>query len=69
MLGGLAGMAAGYGIAKAMEHDEAPASHADNSGFSSLDTARNFDTPDYGAFDAGNGGDSWDDGGSDDSNW
>lgn len=69
VLGGLAGMAAGYGIARAMEHDNAGADHADHA-----DTSRYapVDTPaDYGAFDSGTGGDAWDDGGGsgDDSNW
>lgn len=67
ILGGIAGLAAGYGIARAMEHGNDGGTHLqpDNGGFTPLDNA----AADYGNFDAGAGGDSWDDGGSDDANW
>ena len=76
VLGGLAGAAAGYGLAKVLEHGEdRPVEHHssglnDNSGgFTPIDNP-----PDYGSFDAGSGSsDSWDSGGggggSDDNNW
>lgn len=64
-------MAAGYGLAKVLEHgDENRSAHsvADDSGFIPIDSGNQSD--DYGAFDAGSG-DSWDagDSSSDDNNW
>jgi tetratricopeptide (TPR) repeat protein len=65
VLGGLAGAAAGYGLAKVLEHgDEGrPVEHHnslnDGGGFTPIDNP-----PDYGSFDAGSGSsDSWDSGG------
>lgn len=71
VLGGIAGMAAGYGLAKVLEHgeDNRPAQHvANDNGFIPIDSGAQ---PDYGNFDAGSGGDSWDAGDSsaDDNNW
>ncbi|MBL8484892.1 MAG: tetratricopeptide repeat protein [Rhodocyclaceae bacterium] len=71
VLGGLAGLAAGYGLAKVLEHG----SDAHAAGTNSSGSASPLDAPatdDYGAFDAGSG-DSWDAGGGDagggDDNW
>lgn len=69
VLGGLAGMAAGYGLAKVLEggHQGQAAAATGNTldnGYIPIETP-----PDYGSFDAGSGGDSWDGGdagGSDD---
>lgn len=73
VLGGLAGMAAGYGLAKVLEHGEdshpTQSSIANNNDFIPIDSGNR---PDYGDFDAGSGGDSWDAGGSSldgDNNW
>jgi len=74
VVGGLAGVAAGYALSKALEgdhHTSAPAASgaspvADNGGYVPFDTPAQ---PDLGAFDAGSGSD-WDSadaGGSDDS--
>ena len=74
VVGGLAGVAAGYALSKALEgdhHTSAPATSgaspvADNGGYVPFDTPAQ---PDLGAFDAGSGSD-WDSadaGGSDDS--
>jgi tetratricopeptide (TPR) repeat protein len=61
VLGGLAGLAAGYGLAKVLEHgnDTHPAGGAtgsNDSGFVPIDTGASAD---YGSFDAGSG-DGWD---------
>jgi hypothetical protein len=65
-------MAAGYGLAKMLEHGaEARTTGGDGSNYSPIETAQ----PDFGNFDSGNGGDSWDNSGdsggsgSDDSSW
>jgi uncharacterized protein len=72
VLGGVAGMAAGYGLAKMLEHGaEARTTGGDGSNYSPIEPAQ----PDFGNFDSGNGGDSWDNSGdsggsgSDDSSW
>ena len=74
VLGGVAGLAAGYGLAKVLEHgsDSARSNNAGNNGYTPIDTAPPADAAN---FDAGSG-DSWesadsgsDDGGSDDSSW
>jgi hypothetical protein len=67
VLGGVAGLAAGYALSKAMEgganHPNPAASNNaanpsnDSSGYVPFD---NHSSPDMGAFDAGAGGDSWD---------
>lgn len=65
VIGGLAGVAAGYALSKAMEGDHgagnANAAPAPSSGYVPFDTPA---PPDFGSFDSGSGGDSWDDGGS-----
>lgn len=70
VLGGLAGMAAGYGLAKVLEHGDSRSTHdvANDNGFIPIDSGSQ---PDYGDFDAGAGGDSWDAGGAsaDDDSW
>lgn len=71
VLGGLAGMAAGYGLAKVLEHGDENRSAqnvANDNGFIPIDSGTRTD---YGDFDAGSGGDSWDagDSSSDDNNW
>lgn len=72
VLGGLAGMAAGYGLAKVLEHgdDSRNAQNvANDNGFIPIDSPSQAD---YGDFDTGSGGDSWDAGDSsadDDNNW
>ena len=74
VVGGLAGVAAGYALSKALEgdHHTAPASGAtpaaDNGGYVPFDTPAQ---PDLGSFDAGSGND-WDSadaGGSSDDSW
>jgi len=76
VVGGLAGVAAGYALSKALEgdhHTSAPSSSgaspvADNGGYVPFDTPAQ---PDLGAFDAGSGSD-WDSadaGGSSDDSW
>ncbi len=72
VLGGVAGLAAGYGLAKAFEHGDS-SSHAATSGNSGLMPIEPAAQADYGNFDAGNG-DSWDandagDAGSDGDSW
>jgi hypothetical protein len=67
VMGGVAGLAAGYALSKAMEgganhSNSAPGSSAanpsnDSAGYVPFDNASR---PDMGAFDAGAGGDSWD---------
>ena len=67
VLGGVAGLAAGYALSKAMEgganhSNSSSGSNAanpssDNAGYVPFD---NPSRPDMGAFDAGAGGDSWD---------
>ena len=67
VLGGVAGLAAGYALSKAMEgganHPNPAASNNaanpsnDSAGYVPFD---NQSSPDMGAFDAGAGGDSWD---------
>lgn len=72
VLGGIAGMAAGYGLAKVLEHgDESRPAHgnaAADDGFIPIDSGPS--SADYGDFDAGTG-DGWDAGGSSsgDDNW
>jgi uncharacterized protein len=74
VVGGLAGVAAGYALSKALEgdHHTAPASGAtpaaDNGGYVPFDTPAQ---PDLGSFDAGSGNDwdSADSGGSSDDSW
>ncbi len=72
VLGGVAGLAAGYGLAKAFEHGDS-SSHAATSGNSGLVPFEPAAQADYGNFDAGNG-DSWEandagDAGSDGDSW
>jgi len=67
VMGGVAGLAAGYALSKAMEgganHSNSAASNNaanpanDSAGYVPFD---NPSRPDMGAFDAGSGGDSWD---------
>jgi hypothetical protein len=67
VMGGVAGLAAGYALSKAMEgganHSNPAASNnaanpaQDSAGYVPFD---NPSRPDMGAFDAGAGGDSWD---------
>jgi hypothetical protein len=67
VMGGVAGLAAGYALSKAMEgganHPNPAASNNaanpsnDSAGYVPFD---NHSSPDMGAFDAGAGGDSWD---------
>lgn len=69
VLGGVAGLAAGYGLAKVLEHggDSARGTTTGSNGFTPIET----DTAaDAGSFDTGSG-DSWDsaDSGSDDNGW
>ncbi len=74
VVGGLAGVAAGYALSKALEgdHHTAPAAGAttatDNGGYVPFDTPAQ---PDLGSFDAGSGNDwdSADSGGSSDDSW
>lgn len=76
LVGGLAGLAAGYGLSRMLEggnRQDQPPQPADDSGFIPIDSGNQ---PDYGAFDAGSGdSDSWDAadsssfGGGDDDNW
>ena len=65
VVGGLAGVAAGYALSKALEGDHgtssAPSAPAQSGGYVPFDTPSQ---PDFGSFDSGSGGDSWDDGGS-----
>jgi hypothetical protein len=65
VIGGLAGVAAGYALSKAMEGDHgagnANAAPAQSGGYVPFDSPAQ---PDLGSFDSGSGGDSWDDGGS-----
>lgn len=73
VLGGLAGLAAGYGLAKVLEHgNDAHAAGTSSSGSGYAPPLDAPTTDDYGAFDAGSG-DSWDAGGGDagggDDNW
>jgi hypothetical protein len=69
VVGGLAGVAAGYALSKALEGDHhsnasnAAQSSGNNNGFVPFDTPSQ---PDLGSFDSGSGG-GWDDGGSADS--
>ena len=74
VLGGVAGLAAGYGLAKVLEHgsDSGRSTNAGDNRFTPIEPAAPSDA---GSFDAGNG-DSWDaadsgsgDSGSDDSSW
>ena len=65
VVGGIAGLAAGYALSKAMEgpqgHDGAKpqgASGLQDDGYRAINSAPS--QPDLGAFDAGSGGDSWD---------
>ena len=65
VVGGIAGLAAGYALSKAMEgtqsHDGAAphgASGLQDGGYQAINSAPS--QPDLGAFDAGSGGDSWD---------
>ena len=65
VVGGIAGLAAGYALSKAMEgtqgHDGATphgASGLQDDGYRAINSAPS--QPDLGAFDAGSGGDSWD---------
>jgi hypothetical protein len=65
VVGGIAGLAAGYALSKAMEgpqgHDGAKpqgASGLQDGGYQPINSAPS--QPDLGAFDAGSGGDSWD---------
>jgi hypothetical protein len=69
VVGGLAGLAAGYALSKAMDGNQQHGSSGlQNEGYRSLDNAPA--QPDLGSFDAGAGGDNWDNapesGGSDD---
>jgi hypothetical protein len=69
VVGGLAGMAAGYALSKAMDGNQQHGSSGlQNEGYRPMDNVPA--QPDLGAFDAGAGGDSWDNapesGGSDD---
>jgi hypothetical protein len=74
VVGGLAGVAAGYALSKALEgdHHTAPVSGAtpaaDNGGYVPFNTPTQ---PDFGSFDAGSGNDwdSADSGGSSDDSW
>ena len=64
VIGGLAGVAAGYALSKAMEGDHSASNAnapAQSGGYVPFDAPAQ---PDLGSFDAGSGGDSWDDGGS-----
>lgn len=70
IVGGIAGLAAGYGLSKLLDHgnDAQSASHQNSdSGYTPIDTGNSSD---YGGFDAGSG-DSWDDNSSSssDDNW
>ena len=65
VVGGIAGLAAGYALSKAMEgtqgHDGATphgASGLQDDGYRAINSAPS--QPDLGAFDAGSGGDNWD---------
>ena len=61
LLGGVAGLAAGYGLAKILERDSNPSpAPTSGDGFIPIDSPAS--QPDYGAFDPGSGGDSWDSG-------
>jgi uncharacterized protein len=60
LLGGVAGLAAGYGLAKILERDGTPSpTRTPDDGFIPVDSPAS--QPDYGAFDPGSG-DSWDSG-------
>ena len=65
IVGGLAGVAAGYALSKALEGDHSGANNAatptQSGGYVPFDSPAQ---PDFGSFDSGSGGDSWDDGGS-----
>lgn len=73
VLGGVAGLAAGYGLAKVLGHESNAASNHASGNDSGLIPIESGTPPEYGAFDAGAGADdSWDDAGSsssDDSSW
>jgi hypothetical protein len=74
VVGGLAGVAAGYALSKAMEGDHGSSNNTNatptqnGSGYVPFDAPPQ---PDLGNFDAGSGGDSWDNAGSsgDDDSW
>lgn len=72
VVGGLAGVAAGYALSKALEgdHHSAPAAASSNSWGDNQGLVR-VDEPAPPAFDAGSGGNDWgdDDNGSSDDNW
>ena len=73
VLGGVAGLVAGYGLAKVLGHESNAASNHATGNDSGLIPIDSGTPPEYGAFDAGAGADdSWDDAGSsssDDSSW